>query len=348
MRSRAAGMVLRARGRIAIIATVGRWRQACGEMSSQSENMSHQTKTQALSSRVSIVTWSREHGGCRRLVVWINAFIPRDVPGYTVAITRGENAGKAAVPLPTAARFPIPFRNNLVKPLHTGYLTDQRSFSADPNASVRMQSFITISLLAGQVSGIHQTSGTTEVNMESGETRDSAEADMSDCQHSPPYAFPYEPAQYLYERRNSLSKGELNLYTSTLTRLDNAKRWIWTGSETRWTHGKCKGLCKRSVCHGGCQYRLRRHLRCWSGSRTRSVSVACVGFIDDFPAFEAYAKYLGETKTLFNVPPPPGNTVLNLLGAANRPLIGATMFGLLACTVPTLPQPNILDLFQLR
>jgi hypothetical protein len=51
-----------------------------------------------------------------RLVVWINAFIPRDVPRDMVAITRGENAGKTAVPIPTRARTPFPIMNNLIKP----------------------------------------------------------------------------------------------------------------------------------------------------------------------------------------------------------------------------------------
>jgi uncharacterized protein len=42
---------------------------------------------------------------------------------------RGENAGKTAVSLPTLARNPFPIMNNLVKPLHTRYLTDQRSIA---------------------------------------------------------------------------------------------------------------------------------------------------------------------------------------------------------------------------
>jgi hypothetical protein len=43
------------------------------------------------------------------------------------------------------------------------------------------------------------------------------------------------------------------------------------------------------------------------------------GYVDQFPAFEAYAT-INEQKgvTLFRVPPPPGHTVMNLPGKANR------------------------------
>ncbi|MFL5033374.1 MAG: hypothetical protein ACJ8E1_26215 [Xanthobacteraceae bacterium] len=43
------------------------------------------------------------------------------------------------------------------------------------------------------------------------------------------------------------------------------------------------------------------------------------GLIDQFPAFEAYATINdGAAVTLFQIPPPPGNTVMNLPGKANR------------------------------
>jgi hypothetical protein len=32
------------------------------------------------------------------LSFWINAFIPQTVPGYTITITKGANAGKSGFP----------------------------------------------------------------------------------------------------------------------------------------------------------------------------------------------------------------------------------------------------------
>ncbi|MBW9051116.1 hypothetical protein [Rhizobium mesosinicum] len=49
--------------------------------------------------------------------------------------------------------------------------------------------------------------------------------------------------------------------------------------------------------------------------------------LDAFPAFEAYVERDGEISTLFTVPPPEGNTVQDLLGGANRRFQGSlTLF----------------------
>ena len=280
-----------------------------------------------------------------RVVVWINAFIPRDVPGYTVNIVRGENAGKTAVPLPGAARLPVPIMNNMIKPLDTGYLTDQRSFSSNANASVRMQSQITISLPDGHVSGVHQTSGTTEVNMKTGETRDNADADMSDCRHSAPYALPYSVAQLLYEQRNSLTARQsmFLVFKATTT----AKPWIWNPSETQYAMAvNVKGAASDPCVRWAADIDYEVVFVVGVDREAGTVITTCLGLIDEFPAYEAYAKYLGETQTLFTVPPPPGNTVVNLLGSANRPVLGVTMFGSPVCRAPTPLDPNILNYFQ--
>jgi hypothetical protein len=61
-------------------------------------------------------------------------------------------------------------------------------------------------------------------------------------------------------------------------------------------------------------------------SNPRRCNVGFAGKIDAFPAFEAYARLNGVTKTLFTSSPPPGNTVVNLLGGANRPVTGVASF----------------------
>ena len=63
------------------------------------------------------------------------------------------------------------------------------------------------------------------------------------------------------------------------------------------------------------------------GNLARGVfEVSFDGLIDAFPAFECYANYNNTTKTLFQVDPPPGNTVVNLLGPPNRRISGWVTF----------------------
>ena len=57
-----------------------------------------------------------------------------------------------------------------------------------------------------------------------------------------------------------------------------------------------------------------------------TLVVSFIGLLDSFPAFEAYASLNGQTKALFTSLPPPGNTVTDLLGDANRPIQGSVLF----------------------
>src|SRR2546423_4282112 len=75
--------------------------------------------------------------------VWIDAFIPRTVPGYTQMLTKGKHTGKTAIPLPGVARL---WPGNTVKPLKEGYLTDQRDFGSSSTSSVRMRSLARIQI----------------------------------------------------------------------------------------------------------------------------------------------------------------------------------------------------------
>jgi LysM domain len=123
-----------------------------------------------------------------RVKVWINAFIPRGVVGYTQNITSGPHAGKTAVPLPRLARLnPM----NTFKNLDSGFLTDQRSFDRSPAASVRMQSVaeVQVSPLV-MISYKHRSSGTTEVDLKTGLQLDFGVADTSRCyfQMTPKYS----------------------------------------------------------------------------------------------------------------------------------------------------------------
>jgi len=129
------------------------------------------------------------------VIVWINAFIPKEVPGVTETIKQGENSGKTALPLPAAAlAHPFNFlkqRDYTEGNARLGYLTDQRGFSSDMGTSVRMQSNAKINLYPPNiVSSDHFTSGTREVDINSGKTLGREVADMSDCSTKGPYKLP--------------------------------------------------------------------------------------------------------------------------------------------------------------
>jgi hypothetical protein len=66
--------------------------------------------------------------------IWINAFSPRSVPGYTQTLSAGKHAGKTAAPLPGVARL---WPGNTLKDWNAGYLTDQRPFDSSPGARGR-------------------------------------------------------------------------------------------------------------------------------------------------------------------------------------------------------------------
>jgi hypothetical protein len=59
---------------------------------------------------------------------------------------------------------------------------------------------------------------------------------------------------------------------------------------------------------------------------TNKIMVSFEGKIDAFPAYDCYAVYNNVGKTVFTDSPPPGNTVANLLGNANRPVTGSVTF----------------------
>src|SRR5262245_30066108 len=235
----------------------------------------------------------------RRLVVWINAFIPGDVPGYTQAITRGIHSGKTALPLPGAARI-IP--TNWSKDLDTGYLTDQRGFSDAPDASCRMQSYAEISVPPHQVAIIrcgHRTSGTTALDMETGKELGAADAVMDRCTFSklvmkPPQRsrsnFRTLPHVVAFGKRPGVQTYHLFVDGQGSDPLVN------TAADINYK-GEFEIAFYPEVGRGYVEFK---------------------GLLDEFPAFECDAQFGGRTKTLFTSAPPKGNTVVDLVGEANR------------------------------
>jgi hypothetical protein len=104
----------------------------------------------------------------KKVKIWINAFIPRDVPGVTEAAP-GIHAGKTMLQGPVAG-------------VSDCFLTDNRSFDSNPSASSRMHSEIEIDVSASvprEISQLHRCSETHEIDCEDGDSECTGRADSS-------------------------------------------------------------------------------------------------------------------------------------------------------------------------
>ncbi|MET7243243.1 hypothetical protein ABZT49_07720 [Methylobacterium sp. EM32] len=63
----------------------------------------------------------------------------------------------------------------------------------------------------------------------------------------------------------------------------------------------------------------------WTAS---AVTFSVSGKVDDFPAYEGYVSFDGETKFLFQINPVIGSTPASLFGSASRPINGSATFDL--------------------
>lgn len=251
-----------------------------------------------------------------RLKVWINAFIPRDVPGYTQKISRGRHRGKTAVPLPGIARFnPI----NLVKDFDAGYLTDQRGFNTSVTASHRMQSLIEFELARTPrvARTSHTSSGTTEVDMNTGAQLGHAIADMGRCSFSP--LMKHQQPAGIRRGTNLYRVPFGGTFTINYPTSDPPPHPTY---RTRLNAAAGDPLVSAAadIDYGGA---FELYL---DPARPGRCMISFEGKIDAFPAYECYAQFNGVIKTLFRSSPPRGNTVENLLGGANRTLRGIAAF----------------------
>ena len=230
---------------------------------------------------------------CGNLKVWIEAFIPGSVPGYTFTVPQGVHSGKTAIPCPLVA---TPVNPNCP---WVGYLTDQRSFDDSPSASVRMRSIAEIAVappaFIRHPGFEHVTSGTTELDKSTGAVTCVRPADMTRCSFQNFRVIP-DPAAPL--------SGNFFIKISV----------VGAASDP------CVNLAADIDYMG--------EISVFCAPRGGVVEVSFNGSIDSFPAFEMYASLNGVTRTLFRVPPPKGNTVADLLGGTNTPVTGIARFSL--------------------
>ena len=208
---------------------------------------------------------------------------------------------------------------NTIKNWDAGYLTDQRSFSTSVTASHRMQSLIEFEL--ARTPRIHRmshtSSGTTEVDIDTGDQLAHGVADMSRCsfsslvRHQQPAGIRRGTNQYRMPFGGNFT---LNYPTTAPP--------PHPSYQTRLTAAAGDPLVSMAadIDFGGV-FELSldpdRPTKCW---------ISFEGRIDDFPAYECYAELNGNVKTLFCSSPPSGNTVADLLGGANRLIHGIAGF----------------------
>lgn len=242
-------------------------------------------------------------GACGPLSLWINAFIPRNVPGYTYTVAAGTHAGETAIPCPGIA---TPVNPNCP---WVGYLTDQRDFdSSFPvnkfTPSSRMRSRVDIDLMPFKTSQRHESSGTTEIaktsitkiigkNYAAGDVTCFQFANMGGCAFWENFVNAGVPITH-----DGFTLASLSFKAA--------------GSDP------CVNLAADIDYQGDITLVV-------NGTRG-TIQVLVSGSIDSFPAFEMYASMNGVTKTIFTAPPPKGNTVVDLLGSANTKVNGGAEF----------------------
>ena len=103
----------------------------------------------------------------RSVKVWINAFIPQNIHGYTQRVPAGIHTGKTMIPGPN--------------PLSDCYLTDQRDFSNQIHAKSRMHSEVKVDFSGSQpiITQWHNCDQTTELDCEDGAVESTAKGSIS-------------------------------------------------------------------------------------------------------------------------------------------------------------------------
>ncbi|MES3153774.1 hypothetical protein [Sphingomonas faeni] len=232
------------------------------------------------------------------LQLWINAFIPKTVPGYTKTLTTGIHRGKTAIPMPMLARFV-----NYQASDHQGYLTDQRGFDDSLKASVRMRTLLDVRIDGAStlVLPSAQTSGTTGVDLVTGKQNGQGDANMSKCKATVRGA--------VSQRKDIISRAMLAPTASSIE-ID-----IYGGAGD-------------PLVNFAAEINYEGTFQIITDTAGKTLSVRFAGKLDEFPAFEAYARCNGVTKTLFQSSPPKNNTVMDLLGGAWRPVSGKADFKL--------------------
>jgi len=207
-----------------------------------------------------------------KVIIWINAFIPKDVPGVTKTVPSGAFKGKTMVEAP----WYVPAEC---------FLTDNRSFSSQPAAKSRMRQGLVIDLHPLQVSDhIKYSDPTTEIDCSSGKIVCLSMADSKGIRYS------------VKEK----------------------------GSDKLLVHieGSASNPCIRVS--PNIDYEGSFLVQVGDDQR----SIAFMGLVDEFPAFEMYAVSTIHKSplTIFKSLPPKGKTPTSLFGGPKLKRKGFVVF----------------------
>ena len=226
----------------------------------------------------------------RSVKFWVNAFIPRNVPGYTMTVPAGPHLGKTMIPGPQSVGVPtiqltpywFPHIGKTWVGVSDCYLTDQREFSNDIHAKSRIHSEFRLDV-TGPVPTLtqwHNCDYTTECDCEDGDVECHEQGKTSRCLYTLAPASMSGPGPYTIKVKCAASNP----------------------------------CAPTSRLFGDIDF---------EGSVVVDIASRSIAFdllIDQFPAFEAYATLNdGAGVTMLRESPPFGNTVMNLPGGANRP-----------------------------
>jgi hypothetical protein len=205
--------------------------------------------------------------------IWINSFLPRDISGLT--IDRPSNLSQTMIP------GPIPGVSDC-------FLTDQRSFDADPKASSRIHSMANLNFRLGDFSMTSEAraDNTVEVDCEDGDV---------ECDRAP-----------------DASSLRVNMMTSSGS----------FRSEIRFQGGA------NNACFTGSpqiNWDVMASIQIRSG-RTGRVTVQPGSKVEPFPAFEMYFDTGREILSLAKLEPLAGSGPWNLPGSPNRNIAGRINF----------------------
>jgi Protein of unknown function (DUF3238) len=226
--------------------------------------------------------------GFGRVHVWLNAFIPGDLPFLRFPRTR-------LAPRPylgqTMMTGPFPF----LGPFNPYFLTDQRWFSPDPGASSRMHSAIEIDVdslaIVGQAMGIHRTDFTTELLV----LRDPVTL---------------EPRRAITECHQRADRDRMRFSGLRAVAGSPIEIHLW---------GESNNPCLPS----SPDIDYRGTITIDAAAETVSFD----GFVDEFPAFEMYASVDGgPAKSIFVRSPELGKNPWNLWGGPNVHVTGSANF----------------------
>ncbi|MGO9779919.1 MAG: hypothetical protein ACLPKE_17660 [Streptosporangiaceae bacterium] len=222
--------------------------------------------------------------------VWVNAFIPANVPGVT--IPRPNHTGESMVPGAGPPGWVVG-----AKTTDECYLGDSRDFDNEIHSSSRMHSEVEVGHLdtAPAVDFQWHQCGTSHgIDLSSGDELESATAPTSRMQFSN-------------------LRGNATVDPVAGVHIDPNPNLV----QIDYDGAAAMPLLPSPDIDMNFTYK----------ADPVAGTVGFDGMVDEFPAYEIYASAdNGSPKTLLNLMPPPGNTPLNLIGDADRPVSGSASF----------------------